>query len=294
MRSRIGVPSPTAFSFVLLLGLAACSGSAEETVPLPEKLRLPVFKAGKPNDKAKNFQVAITSTDSAGRSPGQSGYAGASSGGRCRVYLGDGMPVTSDELYHLGFQHLDEVVKDAGGVEAIMQDADLIPSAHIWADVNAPWRCVAGVVYNLKFAGYMTVGLMSSPTETGATNAASRAAYIDLPPLMPGQAPVLAKRTVSVAPAGEVSWNGKTIAPEKVAFQIMRDMNEAPDVQLAFVADAEVSYGYASAVLSSISASGVASFPSNLDFGDGENYCVFDTDTRKGQLRCVGSPGSQS
>ena len=63
---------------------------------------------------------------------------------------------------------LDAIVQRAGGAEAIMEDPDLIPQVHIRGDVNAPWRCVAGTIYNIQRAGYPTVGFISNPVDPNA------------------------------------------------------------------------------------------------------------------------------
>ena len=42
---------------------------------------------------------------------------------------------------------------------------DVMSSKHIRGDVNAPWRCVAGAIYNVQAAGYPTVGFISNPVE---------------------------------------------------------------------------------------------------------------------------------
>jgi biopolymer transport protein ExbD len=31
--------------------------------------------------------------------------------------------------------------------------------------VAAPWRCVAGAIYNVQLAGYPTVGFISTPVD---------------------------------------------------------------------------------------------------------------------------------
>ena len=46
-----------------------------------------------------------------------------------------------------------------------MADPELIPQVHIRADVNTPWRCVAGAIYNVQAAGYPTVGFISNPVD---------------------------------------------------------------------------------------------------------------------------------
>ncbi len=67
----------------------------------------------------------------------------------------------------MAFERLDAIVQRAGGPEAIMDDPDAIPQVHIRGDVNAPWRCVAGAIYNIQSAGYPTVGFISNPVAPG-------------------------------------------------------------------------------------------------------------------------------
>ncbi len=52
-----------------------------------------------------------------------------------------------------------------GGPEAIKENPELIPQVHIRADIEAPWRCVAGTIYNVQAAGYPTVGFISNPVD---------------------------------------------------------------------------------------------------------------------------------
>lgn len=132
-----------------------------------EKLKIPVFESVESKNKVENLQLTVSTTDAAGRSAGEPGFEGASRGGECRVYFNNITPVTSEELYDEAFNRLDAIVKAAGGVEAIMADPEQIPQVHIRADVNAPWRCVAGTIYNVQAAGYPTVGFISNPVEPG-------------------------------------------------------------------------------------------------------------------------------
>ncbi|WP_211276753.1 ExbD/TolR family protein [Erythrobacter tepidarius] len=132
-----------------------------------EKLRIPVFESVESKNKVENLQLTVSTTDAAGRSAGEPGYEGASRTGECRVYFNNITPVTSEELYDQAFNRLEAIVKNAGGVEAIMADPEKIPQVHIRADVNAPWRCVAGTIYNVQAAGYPTVGFISNPVEPG-------------------------------------------------------------------------------------------------------------------------------
>ena len=133
-----------------------------------EKLKIPVFESVESKDKVENLLLTVSSTDDAGRSAGEPGFAGASRNGQCRVYFNNITPVSSQELYDQAFQRLDTIVQRAGGPEAIMEDPDKIPQVHIRGDVNAPWQCVAGAIYNVQAAGYPTVGFISNPVDPDA------------------------------------------------------------------------------------------------------------------------------
>ena len=132
-----------------------------------EKLEIPVFESLESKDKVENLLLTVSTTDAAGRSAGEPGFEGASRSGQCRVYFNNITPVTSDELRDQAFDRLDAIVQRAGGAEAIMQDPDQIPQVHIRGDVNAPWRCVAGAIYNVQASGYPTVGFISNPVPPG-------------------------------------------------------------------------------------------------------------------------------
>ena len=130
-----------------------------------EKLRIPVFKSDEAKEKAENLLLTVSTTDDAGRGAGEPGFAGASRAGQCRVYINNITPVTSDELQEQAFVKLDAIVKRAGGAEALMKDPENIPQVHIRGDVNAPWQCVAGAIYNIQRAGYPIVGFISNPVD---------------------------------------------------------------------------------------------------------------------------------
>jgi hypothetical protein len=115
--------------------------------PVPAWLNLPASDAADPPNAAQNLSVIVTATDAAGRSPGDPGFAGASRGGQCRVFLAGAQPVGNAELYDRAFAHLGEVVRAAGGVGALTRTPERIPAAQIWGDANAPWRCIAGTIY---------------------------------------------------------------------------------------------------------------------------------------------------
>ncbi len=130
-----------------------------------EKLQIPVMESIESKDKVENLQLTVSTTDVNGLAAGEPGFEGASRSGECRVYFGNTTPVNSQELYDRAFERLDLIVQRAGGAEAIMEDPDAIPQVHIRGDVNAPWRCVAGAIYNVQAAGYPTVGFISNPVD---------------------------------------------------------------------------------------------------------------------------------
>ena len=132
-----------------------------------EKLEIPVFESVESKNKVENLQLTVSTTDSAGRSAGEPGFQGAARNGECRIYWNNIAPVSSEQLYDQAFTRLDNIVQRAGGPEAIMEDPEQIPQVHIRGDVNAPWRCVAGTIYQVQAAGYPTVGFISNPVEPG-------------------------------------------------------------------------------------------------------------------------------
>jgi biopolymer transport protein ExbD len=132
-----------------------------------EELEIPIIPSVESKDKVENLLITVTTTDEAGRSPStvDTAFTGASRNGECRVFLNNTTPVNSEELYDQAVERLDAIVRRAGGAEAIMADPELIPQVHIRADVNTPWRCVAGVIYTVQAASYPTVGFSSNPVD---------------------------------------------------------------------------------------------------------------------------------
>jgi biopolymer transport protein ExbD len=128
-----------------------------------EKLKVPILKSEETQDKVENLQLAVVSTDAAGRSPKQPGYQGSSPTGECRVYLNNITPVDNNELYKQAFERLDAIVKREGG--AANMDPDKIPEVHIRGDIHVPWKCIAGAIYNVGAAGYPKVGFISTPVD---------------------------------------------------------------------------------------------------------------------------------
>ena len=134
-----------------------------------EKLRIPVIVSQESKDKVENLLLTVSTTDASGRSAGEPGYEGSSRYGECRIYFNNITPVNSDELRDQAFKRLDAIVKRAGGPEALKANPDKVPQVHIRADVNTPWRCVAGTIYNVQISGYPTVGFISNPIDPNAS-----------------------------------------------------------------------------------------------------------------------------
>ena len=133
-----------------------------------DKLKIPVFESVESKDKVENLSLTVSTTDAGGRSAGDAGYEGATREGECRVYFNNITPVSSQELYDKAFERLDTIVQRAGGPEALAKNPDAVPQVHIRGDINAPWRCVAGAIYNVQAAGYPTVGFISNPVDPDA------------------------------------------------------------------------------------------------------------------------------
>ncbi len=130
-----------------------------------EKLKIPIFVSLESKDKVENLLLTVTTSDGGGRSAGDPGFEGASRNGECRIYFNNVTPVDSVELRDLAFKRLDGIVKRAGGAETLKANPEKVPQVHIRGDVEAPWRCVAGAVYNVQVSGYPTVGFISNPVD---------------------------------------------------------------------------------------------------------------------------------
>jgi biopolymer transport protein ExbD len=132
-----------------------------------EDLEIPIFESLEAEEKVENLLLSVTTTDSAGRTPStvDTAYTGADRSGECRVFFNNVTPVSSQELFDRAFERLDNIVQREGGIEAIMADPERIPQVHIRADVDTPWRCVAGTIFIVQSAGYPTVGFISNPVD---------------------------------------------------------------------------------------------------------------------------------
>ncbi len=130
-----------------------------------QKLKIPIMESIESKDKVENLLLTVSTSDEGGRSAGDPGFTGASRGGECRVYFNNITPVTSDELRDMAFKRLDQIVKREGGAEALRANPEKVPQVHIRGDVNAPWRCIAGAIYNVQISGYPTVGFITNKVD---------------------------------------------------------------------------------------------------------------------------------
>ena len=133
-----------------------------------EKLKIPVLVSVESKDKVENLLLTVSTTDQGGHSPGEDGYAGPSRYGDCRIYFNNITPVNSEDLRDQAFKRLEAIVKREGGIDVIKNNPEKIPQVHIRGDVNAPWRCIAGAIYNVQISGYPTVGFISNPIDPEA------------------------------------------------------------------------------------------------------------------------------
>ncbi len=263
------VPFATTLSAVAL-AVAPSGPALAQTGPVPAWLNLPVSDAADPPNAAENLSVIVTATDAAGRNPGDPGFAGASRDGECRVFLADSLPLGNSELYDRALAHLGEVVRAAGGVEALTKTPERIPAAHIWGDANAPWRCIAGTIYNVQVAGYPTVGFVFTGGAAGSSPQAAPMAYFGLPVPAAKDPPEAVNRIVLTA-QDKILWNGREIAPAALRATLEQAAKGEPQPKLEFAPEADVGYAFSAMVLGLISASDVA----GMYFMDGEKHREF-------------------
>jgi len=135
-----------------------------------DDLKIPVLENEANDTKPENVLLSVSSTDAEGRSPGEPGFAGANPNGECRVYW-NVTPISSDELRERAVDHLEAIVKRLGGSDDIAtasanlteDDIEELPEVHIRGDVNAPYQCIGGAMFNMQIAGYSKVGFISTP-----------------------------------------------------------------------------------------------------------------------------------
>src|SRR5687767_128013 len=81
--------------------------------------------------------------------------------GSCEVYW-NLTKVDSKQLLDRAVKKLEDEIERAGGVENITEEN--MPEAHIRGDINTPYKCVGGTIYNMQRAGFV-----SEPPAGGVT-----------------------------------------------------------------------------------------------------------------------------
>jgi biopolymer transport protein ExbD len=81
----------------------------------------------------------------------------------CEVYW-NLTRVDSKELLDRAVAKLKREIDAQGGPDAPGIE---LPEAHVRGDVNAPWMCIAGAIYNMQLAGFQKVGFISEPPAGG-------------------------------------------------------------------------------------------------------------------------------
>lgn len=84
-------------------------------------------------------------------------------GNTCEVYW-NLTRVDSKELLDRAVAKLKLEVDKQGGPTATGIE---LPEAHVRGDVNTPWMCIAGAIYNMQLAGFQKVGFISEPPAGG-------------------------------------------------------------------------------------------------------------------------------
>lgn len=107
------------------------------------KLKLPDVRFDPTTTKPENVSLSITTGPD----------------GACKVYWGM-TPVTHQELLDRAVAKLKAEIARQGGVNAPGLE---LPEAHVRGDVNAPWHCIGGAIFNMQMAGFAKVGFISEP-----------------------------------------------------------------------------------------------------------------------------------
>jgi biopolymer transport protein ExbD len=87
-------------------------------------------------------------------------------GGTCEVYW-NLTRMDSKQLLDRAVKKLEDEIERQGGVDNITEEN--MPEAHIRGDVDTPYKCIGGAVYNMQRAGFARVGFISEPPAGGVT-----------------------------------------------------------------------------------------------------------------------------
>ena len=85
--------------------------------------------------------------------------------GGCEVYWNLDK-VDAQQLLDRAVAKLEADIKRLGGVENMTEEN--MPEVHVRGDVNTPYKCVGGAVFQMQRAGFSRVGFISEPPPGGA------------------------------------------------------------------------------------------------------------------------------
>ncbi|MEO5866446.1 MAG: biopolymer transporter ExbD [Sphingomonas sp.] len=108
------------------------------------KLKLPDVIYDPTTTKPENVSLSVTLDNS----------------GHCAVYWGLSR-VSHKELFSRAYDKLKADVARLGGPANLTTDD--LPEAHIRGDVNVPYQCIGGTIYQMQIAGFAKVGFISQP-----------------------------------------------------------------------------------------------------------------------------------
>ena len=84
--------------------------------------------------------------------------------GGCEVYWGL-EKMDAQQLLDRAVKKLEDDIERLGGVENMTEEN--MPEVHIRGDVNTPYKCVGGAVFQMQRAGFSRVGFISEPPAGG-------------------------------------------------------------------------------------------------------------------------------
>ena len=84
--------------------------------------------------------------------------------GGCEVYW-NLEKMNAQQLLDRAVAKLESDIKKLGGVENMTEEN--MPEVHVRGDVNTPYKCVGGAVFQMQRAGFSRVGFISEPPPGG-------------------------------------------------------------------------------------------------------------------------------
>ena len=80
--------------------------------------------------------------------------------GGCEVYRGQ-TPIDHTALYKFARDKMEADINRLQAAGPI--NPDDIPEVHIRGDINTPYKCIGGAIYQMQAAGFIKVGFISQP-----------------------------------------------------------------------------------------------------------------------------------